>query len=92
MADMLYRRLGRWSAAYALTGSDAPLRGRRGQIETAHDGGAVLVTWHPSYILRLDDPAAATARAELCNDLAAAAEVIRSNPAPAPPETAPSGA
>ncbi len=71
------------SAAYALTGHDAPLKARRGQIETAHDGGAVLVTWHPSYILRMDGPAAATARSELLDDLGAAADVIRADASPA---------
>jgi DNA polymerase len=67
------------SAAYALTGNDGPLKTRRGQVETAHDGGAVLVTWHPSYILRLDGSAAASARMELHDDLAAASEIICPN-------------
>ena len=43
----------------------------------------MLVTWHPSYVLRLDGPAAATARAELLDDLAAAADVIRADASPA---------
>ncbi|MFI0395844.1 UdgX family uracil-DNA binding protein [Paracoccus jiaweipingae] len=64
------------SAAYALTGDDAPLTARRGKVETAWDGGAVVISWHPSYILRLPDAAkAAEARAALIRDLRLAAEL-----------------
>lgn len=61
------------SAAFALTGQDAPLTGRRGQIETGLHEGPVLLTWHPSAILRQPDPVrAAQMRAELSADLARA--------------------
>lgn len=61
------------TAAYALTGDASALTPRRGRIETARDGGPVLITWHPSLILRLDGPAAAEARAQFSADLARAA-------------------
>jgi DNA polymerase len=54
------------TAAYALTGNAAPMADRQGRIEQGLHNGPVLVTWHPSYILRLTDAAAqATARADL---------------------------
>ena len=64
------------SAAYALTGSTGALRDRRGRIETALDGGEVLVTWHPSFILRLSGAEAAQARDELRDDLRQAAAMV----------------
>jgi DNA polymerase len=65
------------SAAYALTGSTSSLSARRGQIETGLDGASVLVSGHPSYILRLPDPKAAkAARAELLTDLSHAARLV----------------
>ncbi|MEY8827849.1 UdgX family uracil-DNA binding protein [Sedimentitalea sp. XS_ASV28] len=63
------------TAAYALTGTDLPLRARRGEIETALDGGAVMVSWHPSHILRLSGNAASRARSELLTDLHAAGAI-----------------
>ncbi|MFN3663678.1 UdgX family uracil-DNA binding protein [Yoonia sp.] len=54
------------SAAYALTGNAGLMQDRQGKVEQGLHGGPVLVTWHPSYILRLADPAAA------CADLLAA--------------------
>ncbi|THH35165.1 DUF4130 domain-containing protein [Aliishimia ponticola] len=57
------------TAAYALTGDASPLRARRGMVETARDGGPVLVTWHPSFTLRQSGQAAVQARAELVEDL-----------------------
>ena len=54
------------TAAYALTGNAAPMADRQGRIEQGLHNGPVLVTWHPSYILRLTDAAAqARARADL---------------------------
>jgi uracil-DNA glycosylase len=41
------------SAAFALTGDKRPMKTRRGTLESARDGGPVLITWHPSYVLRL---------------------------------------
>lgn len=60
------------SAAYALTGDATPLGARRGTVETALDGGGVVVTWHPSHVLRSTGEAAARIRAELIADLKAA--------------------
>ena len=60
------------TAALALTGSAAPMRDRRGTIEQARDGGEVLVSWHPSYLLRADPAEAPRLRADLLGDLTAA--------------------
>ncbi|MFD1752705.1 UdgX family uracil-DNA binding protein [Salipiger marinus] len=65
------------TAALALTGSGERLLQRRGTVERAEDGGAVLLTLHPSYLLRLpDEAAAARARAEFTADLARAADFL----------------
>lgn len=63
------------TAAYALTGNAEPLRPRRGTIEQAADGGRVLITWHPSYILRLTGADATAARSMLLDDLRHAARL-----------------
>lgn len=63
------------TAAYALTGDSAPLISRRGRIERAQDGGPVLISWHPSAILRASGNAAAL-HAELAADLKHAADLI----------------
>lgn len=65
------------TAAAALTGNDAALTPRRGQVEAARDGGPVLITWHPSLILRLAPEPAAQARAELLADLVRANAMTR---------------
>lgn len=58
------------SAAFALTGDATPLAPRRGQIEAGLHGGPVMISWHPAFILRLQDIAAkTTANLELANDL-----------------------
>lgn len=69
------------TAAGALTGSDGHLLARRGTIETTAEGQPVLITLHPSYILRLPDPFA-RARAEdfLVQDLRRARELIAHPP------------
>ncbi|QYX56506.1 UdgX family uracil-DNA binding protein [Roseovarius sp. SCSIO 43702] len=65
------------TAAQALTGSGAGLMKRRGGIETAGDGTPVLVTIHPSYLLRLPDRAEAERlRAAFTADLARARERV----------------
>lgn len=64
------------TAAFALTGNRAPLTPRRGGVETTRDGGPVLITWHPSLILRLDPGAAAQARAQFAADLEMAARMM----------------
>ncbi|MEM6303315.1 MAG: UdgX family uracil-DNA binding protein [Pseudomonadota bacterium] len=43
------------TAAQALTGTSKALTRRRGQIEQTPDGTPVLITIHPSYLLRLPD-------------------------------------
>ena len=64
------------SAAYALTGLHAPLGPRRGRVERARDGGAVLVTWHPSFVLRAPDGRGPDIHAELRADLRRAVEIV----------------
>ena len=44
------------TALHALTGNGAGILKRRGQVEQTKDGRPVLVTVHPSYLLRLPDP------------------------------------
>lgn len=65
------------SAAYALTGNAAPLTPRRGTLEPALDGGPVLISWHPSLILRLHGADAVQARADLTSDLARARDYAK---------------
>lgn len=43
-------------AAQALTGCGEAINARRGEIETTKDGIPVLITFHPSYLLRIPDP------------------------------------
>lgn len=64
------------SAAYALTGDGTPLTDRRGSVETGLHGGPVLLSWHPSHLLRLqDDAARRVARDQLVADLRRAASL-----------------
>jgi len=44
------------TAARSLTGSGRDLRRRRGHIEEGRFGPPVLITYHPSYLLRVQDP------------------------------------
>ena len=61
------------SAAFALTGDAAPLSTRRGKVQLGLHDGPVLVSWHPSYILRLGNPAhQRRARQQLIADLGVA--------------------
>ncbi len=61
------------TAAFAVTGNDAPLAARRATVEQGLHEGPVLISWHPAYILRLSDPVAQNrARDELTQDLRAA--------------------
>ena len=46
------------TAAASLTGSGTRIGARRGQFEAADDGTPVLLTWHPSYLLRVPNAAA----------------------------------
>ena len=50
------------TAAQALTGSGDDILHRRGTVERLPDGTPVLITLHPSSVLRLTDPAARAAR------------------------------
>jgi DNA polymerase len=44
------------TAAYSLLGPKAKVTRDRGQVLKSSDGGAVLMTIHPSYLLRLPEP------------------------------------
>lgn len=76
------------SAAYALTGRADALAPRRGQIETARDGGQVLISWHPSFVLRQQGPARDRAQAELLADLRRIPALMQDAAEPAPPISA----
>lgn len=61
------------SSAFALTNNDQPISQRRGTIETGLHGGPVLISWHPSYILRSTDQAKRIRlESELARDIASA--------------------
>lgn len=57
------------SAAFALTGNASAMTPRRGGIEPARDGTPVLITWHPSFILRIPREEQPLRRRELADDL-----------------------
>ncbi|WP_157115358.1 UdgX family uracil-DNA binding protein [Paracoccus contaminans] len=64
------------SAARALTGKGNGLTARRGRVEQT-PSGPVLISWHPSLILRRSDPAAAEqALAELTEDLRLVSQML----------------
>lgn len=64
-------------AAEALTGRGSDLMARRGQVEPAIDGQPVLITLHPSYLLRQPDPKLrAEGRALFEADLLKAAQLV----------------
>ena len=65
------------TAALALTGpSRLSLTERRGKVEETATG-PVLLTWHPSFILRVpDEGRKAEARAQLAEDLTTARELL----------------
>ncbi|SDD99378.1 DNA polymerase [Paracoccus isoporae] len=64
------------SAAFALTGDRSALTPRRGRIEAAMDRGPVLITWHPSRILRLTGAEAGAAQREFAADLRQARDLL----------------
>ena len=65
------------TAARSLTGKTIAIGANRGQILQSSEGVPVLVTIHPSYLLRLPDAEAAEKERELfVNDLKRAAEII----------------
>lgn len=60
------------TAALSLTGNASPLTPRRGGVEAARDdGGPVMISWHPSAILRARE-GADRMRGELAADIGAA--------------------
>ncbi|EPX85797.1 UdgX family uracil-DNA binding protein [Salipiger mucosus] len=63
------------TALASLTGSGAGLLRRRGGVEETEDGTPVLVTVHPSYLLRLPEDARAAEVARFRADLSRAAEI-----------------
>jgi len=64
------------TAAEALTGDGTAIMARRGHVTQTATGQPVLITLHPSYLLRLTDPQAkAEATALFRADLAAAAQL-----------------
>lgn len=66
------------TAAAALTGSGTGILKRRGTIEARADGTPILLTLHPSYLLRVPDPGAkAQAIAAFRADLAMALAKLR---------------
>ena len=70
------------TAALALTGSGARIMARRGGVERGRMGHDVLITLHPSYLLRLPDAAAKMrATADFRADLALAEQLAPSRSA-----------
>jgi uracil-DNA glycosylase len=65
------------TAALSLTGNGQGILKRRGTFEALDDGTPVLITIHPSALLRIPDPdVAAAARSQFRGDLGLAAERI----------------
>jgi DNA polymerase len=65
------------TAVESLTGKRASVTALRGQLIDTLFGVRALVTWHPAYLLRLPDPARATAAAELFQrDIGKASEMV----------------
>ena len=64
------------TAVESLTGDRRGLTKRRGNIEVLEDGTQVMITWHPSYLLRLRDGDKERATVEFEGDLARAVEII----------------
>ena len=58
------------TAARSLLGRPVPVMANRGQIFTREDGTQVLVTLHPSALLRMPDEAREQAYADWLKDLA----------------------
>jgi DNA polymerase len=65
------------TAAAAVTGRGSGLLKRRGGIETAADGTPVLITVHPSYLLRMPEADRAEARSRFTADLRKAAAALK---------------
>lgn len=70
------------SALQALTGTRAGLLKRRGTIEETVDGRPLLITVHPSYLLRLPDPhQRAEETAKFQDDLGRVSELLKNRAA-----------
>lgn len=66
------------TAAEALTGNGKGLTQRRGKLERDTTGAPLLLTWHPSYLLRVPEPEARlAAEREFRSDLVAALDFLR---------------
>lgn len=66
------------TAAFALTGNATQLKERRGKVEFRSDGRPVLVTYHPSFLLRgRDSVDIEKARRALETDLSRAAKIAK---------------
>ena len=67
------------TAARALTGKDLKITQMRGQTISRRGGAPILITVHPSYLLRLPDPAAQREEyARFVRDLSVVAEQVAS--------------
>ncbi|APX21379.1 UdgX family uracil-DNA binding protein [Salipiger profundus] len=64
------------TAAESLTGDGRRLGARRGGVETTPDGTPVLITYHPSYLLRLPEAERFAAMAAFEADLGRAVEMV----------------
>ncbi len=67
------------TAARALTGDGGAIRERRGRIETGHHGGDVLITMHPSCLLRLPAEDKARAMQAFVEDISRAAAHVEAH-------------
>ncbi|WP_299812794.1 UdgX family uracil-DNA binding protein [uncultured Roseibium sp.] len=68
------------SATLSLTGSGESLLQRRGTVEKAEDGTPVLITYHPSYLLRLrEETQRRQAKSHFIQDLRQATSLLRSH-------------
>lgn len=64
------------SAALALTGRGDGISKRRGKVERLPDGTPVLITFHPSAILRMTGAASQTAQQDMLSDLRCALRIM----------------
>lgn len=65
------------TAALAITGNGADVAGRRGKVQVMEDGTNLILTYHPSYLLRLRDASErGVAEGHLRSDLALAWSLV----------------
>ena len=65
------------SAARSVLGRTLSVQKVRGQPQQLEDGSELWITTHPSYLLRLDQPARAREESLFANDLRAVATRLR---------------